>query len=239
MKNILQKVQKLIQARESGDIPQEHKHEVNPWLDLWSRENYLYFTLPISLNFQRSSPAMRSSALATRNDPETNYLYFPEEVVKYSFEKIQADITKHKLWLQKNKHTQIRITLCRTLNEKRDNDPRKLIKNKKSCVTQIRNELIENKKSYPYLNGSKMCDYRMFIMSHYTDITLQNKHKLSIIPDTHIQQASIKLWLTTEKDSPEQVKEKRFGLLKNTWIHPVDLHSMFRNRSRNNFNPEV
>ena len=84
-----------------------------------------------------------------------------------------------------------------------------------------------------------MCDYWMFIMSHYTDIQLHNKQKLSIIPDTHIQQASIILGLTTEKDSPEQVKEKRFTLLEGTGIFPVDLHSMLWNRSRNKFLPEV
>lgn len=239
MQDIFQKIQQLIWYRNNKKIPQEHKHEVNPWLDLWSRENYLYFTLPVALNFQRSSPAMRSSALATWNDSMTNYLFYPEQVITYSFEKIQADLIKYKLGLQKNKHTQIRIALCKTLYEKRDSDPRNLITAKRSCVTQIRNELISNKKDYPYLNGPKMCDYRMFIMSHYTNINLKNKHKLSIIPDTHIQQASIKLWLTTDKDTPDQVKEKWFNLLQGSNIYPVDLHSMLWNWSRNNFKPEV
>lgn len=182
---------------------------------------------------------MRQSALKTWNDPETQYLFYPEQVVQFSFEKIQADLIKHKLWLQKNKHTQIWMKLCETFYQQRNNDPRKLIKEKRSCVTRIRNELQNNKKEYPYLNGSKMCDYRMFIMSHYTDIKLQNKHLLSIIPDMHIQQASRVLGITTETDNPEQVKEKRFALLKWTGINPVDLHSMLWNRSRNNFVPEV
>lgn len=106
------------------------------------------------------------------------------------------------------------MKLCETFHQHRENDPRNLIKTKRSCVTRIRNELQNNKKDYPYLNGSKMCDYRMFIMSHYTDIQLQNRHLLSIIPDTHIQQASIVLGITTTTDTPEQVKEKRFALLK-------------------------
>lgn len=236
---MINKVRTLIAYREQWDIPRMHQHEVNPWLDFWSRENYLYFTLPVALNYQRSSPAMWDSALVTRNDPETHYLFFPELVVQQSFETIQADLTKHKLGLQKNKHTQIWQTLCHTFHTKREDDPRNLIKKAKSCVIQIRNELTQNKKAYPYLNGSKMCDYRMFIMSHYTDIKLQNKHKLSIIPDTHIQQASIVLWVTEKWDIPEIVKEKWFTLLQWTWIHPVDLHSMLRNRSRNNFLPSV
>ena len=183
---IFDKVLRLLEYRKQDLIPKEHQHEVHPQLELWSRENYLYFTLPVALNFQRSSMSMWKSALMTWKNPETNYLFFPEKVINFSFEKIQWDLLKHKLSLQKNKHTNIWMTLCRTFNEKRESDPRKLIKDNKSCVVQIRNELTANKKSYPYLNGSKMCDYWMFIMDKYTDIKLQNKHKLSIIPDTHI-----------------------------------------------------
>lgn len=236
---ILHKVHQLISHREQWEIPRLHQHEVNPGLDTGSRENYLYFTLPVSLNFQRSSPAMWQSALATWQDSQTNYLFYPEEVVQRSFEQLQTDLTKHKLALQKNKHVQIRQRICQTLAQQRDNDPRSLIHAHSSDVLQIRDHLISHKKDYPYLNGSKMCDYWMFIMRHYTDIDLSNKHMLSIIPDTHIQQASIVLWITTNNDSPEQVKAKRFELLTDTGIHPVDLHSMLWNRSRNNFEPRV
>jgi hypothetical protein len=236
---MLQKVYNLITLREEGLIPREHQHEVNPWLDLGSRENYLYFTLPVALNFQRSSPAMRQAALRTREDPETNYLFFPESIVQTEYSKIQKDLIKHKLWLQPNKHTQIRTTLCQTLSELRSNDPRKLLESHRFDVMEIQSQLRENKKLYPYLNGSKMCDYWMFIMSHYTDIQLQNKDKLSIIPDTHIQQASIVLWITTPQDDPETVKVKWFKLLDGSGIYPMDLHSMLWNRSRNGFKPGV
>lgn len=156
---------------------------------------------------------MWQSALQTRQDPATNYLFYPEQVVQLPFEKIQADLIKHKLALQRNKHTQIWMTLCQTFHQKRNDDPRRLIHANENSVVRIRDELQTHKKNYPYLNGSKMCDYRMFIMSHYTDIQLQNRHLLSIIPDTHIQQASVVLGLTTPQDGPEQVKEKWFAVL--------------------------
>ena len=182
---------------------------------------------------------MRQAALKTREDPETNYLFFPEQVVTKEFTQIQKDLIKHKLSLQPNKHTQIWFALCKAFNELWNNDPRNLLQKHHYDVIGIQNELQSNKKTYPYLNGSKMCDYWMFIMSHYTDIQLQNKHKLSIIPDTHIQQASIVLGLTTKQDDPEAVKQKRFDLLDDTDLYPVDLHSMLWNRSRNDFKPEV
>ncbi len=238
-KALLTRISSLIDHFEQWRIPKLHKHEVNPGLEKWSRENYLYFTLPVSINFQRNSPAMWQSALKTREDKETNYLFFPEKVVETPIEKVRADLKRHKLWLQENKHTQIRSTLCQSLHMSFDNDPRKLLEQNEWSVSQITNFLIDNKKSYPYLNGPKMSHYWLFIMHHNTNIQLANREKLSIIPDTHIQQSSIKLWVTKEGDSPELVAQKRFELLEGTDIYPSDLHSMFWNRSRNNFQPFV
>lgn len=92
------------------------QHEIHPELPLESRERYLYFTLPVSLNFQRSSPAMRKAAYETWHDEETHYLFEPSEVVITPYEKVQKDLAKHKLSLQRNKHTQIRYTICETLH---------------------------------------------------------------------------------------------------------------------------
>ena len=103
---ILEKVRKLKNAFEAGLIKQGHKHEVNPGLPRDGRINYLYFTLPVSINYQRSSPAMWASALETYNDPKTNYLFYPEKVVERSFEYLQADLIKHRLALQRNRHVQ-------------------------------------------------------------------------------------------------------------------------------------
>jgi len=236
---ILKKIYKLLDLWKEGKIPTEHKHEVHPNLPKGSRERYLYFTLPPSLNFQRQSPAMWKSALETWNDPETNYLFYPEKVIKTKYQKVQKDLRKHKLSLQVNKHTDIWIALSKSFNETWDSDPRKLIKNKHSCVTRIINYLQENKKSYPYLNGSKMSNYWLYILDSYTDIKLQNKHKLSIIPDTHVQQCSIHLGITNEGDAPEKVSQAWFDLLVDSDITPVTLHPILWNWSRNNFEPKV
>ena len=77
---ILQKVFSLHSFYKNGKIKTLAQHEVNPGLDTSSRENFLYFTLPPCLNFQRSSPAMWQAALKTWNDPKTNYLFYPEKV---------------------------------------------------------------------------------------------------------------------------------------------------------------
>ena len=53
---VLEKLKTLKKQFEDGVIPVEHKHEVNPGLPKGSRENYLYFIMTCSLNYQRSSP---------------------------------------------------------------------------------------------------------------------------------------------------------------------------------------
>ncbi len=222
-----------------NEIPRLKEHEVHPELPLGSRERYLYFTLAPSLNFQRQSTALWQAALLTWNDAETNYLFYPEKVVETPYEKVQKDLRKHKLSLQLNKHTDIWIALCKGLHRDWNSDPRALIKDRHSCVTRIINYLQENKKQYPYLNGSKMSNYWLYILDSYTDIKLQNKHKLSIIPDTHVQQCSIHLGISKEGDTPEQVANAWFELLAGTDIAPVTVHPILWNWSRNNFKPEV
>ena len=111
MNKKLKQIKKLYIFFQKGKIPVLVQHEVNPSLDLNSRENYLYFTLPPCINFQRNSPAMWKSALLTWQDSKTRYLFFPEEVVKQRRSKIQKDLLKYKLALQKNKHTDIWITI--------------------------------------------------------------------------------------------------------------------------------
>lgn len=236
---VLSKIHKLIKLWNEDKIPKLHTHEVHPKLPKSSRERYLYFTLAPSLNFQRQSPALWKSALATWEDPATNYLFFPEKVVATAREKIRTDLRKHKLSLQENKHTDIWIKLCEGFHTSWQDDPRKLIKDNHSSVVEIIRYLQLNKKQYPYLNGSKMANYWLYILGQYTDIKLKDIEKLSIIPDTHVQQCSIHLGLTTEKDGPEKVAQAWFDILEGTGIAPVTLHPILWNWSRNNFKPEV
>lgn len=239
-KKVLQKVSKLYALFQEGKIPTLEQHEANPNHPKNSRENYLYFTLPVSINFQRSSPAMWASALKTYEDETTRYLFYPEEVVKRSRSQIQKDITKHKLGLQKNKHTDIWIAISKTLNEYYDNDPRKVMEecdfDAGKVIQMIQNE---KKKLFPYLSGAKMANYWLYILSHYTDLDLKNKQEISIIPDTHVLQSSIKLGLSDPSFSSIKVAEIWKELLIGSDLSPVDMHPVLWNWSRNKFVPEV
>lgn len=236
----LKRIEKLVEHFKNGDIPTLIEHEVNPGLDIPSRENYLYFTLPVCINFQRSSPAMWQSALKTWNDTETNYLFFPEQVVITDIEKIKQDLFKHRLSLQINKHADIWTKISSTLHKLFNNDPREIYKKGNNNVVKILN-LIQNeqKEHFPYLRGQKLANYWLFIQSKYTDIKLTNMHEISIIPDTHIIQSTAALGLAQENEAPEKVAIVWKELLKDSLFTPVELHPILWNWSRNKFNPQV
>ncbi len=60
---------------------------------------------------------MWQSALITWQDPETNYLFFPELTAQKDLSVIQKDLRKHNLLLQINKHTAIWMIISQTLHK--------------------------------------------------------------------------------------------------------------------------
>jgi len=69
---------------------------------------------------------------------------------------------------------------------------------------------------------------------------LENTHLISIIPDTHIMQATEVLGiLQKEEINPKSVENAWKNVLKGTPYSPIDFHSILRNWSRNKFQPEV
>lgn len=239
---ILPRVLKLYKLFHEGKIPTLAIHEVHPNVDISSRENYLYFTLAPCLNFQRSSPALWVSALKTYQDPETNYLFFPEKVTKTSREKVQKDLMKHKLALQKNKHTDIWMIISKAFHELYEDDPRKMFEESGWDIKKVLQTLLfDKRKNFPYLSGPKLSNYWLYILTFYTDAKnkFKNKQELSIIPDTHIIQSTLKLGITPVLSSPLIVTQAWKQLLEGSELSPSDMHAVLWNWSRNNFLPEV
>lgn len=236
----LDKVKQLLALYEQGLIPILERHEVNPGLLPSSRENYLYFTLPVCINFQRSSPAMWAAALATWEDDATRYVFFPEELAVRPLEQIRADLVKHKLALQPNKHTLIWTTIAQTLHEYYQDDPRNIIKEAGGDAGQLI-ELLQrtHRTRFPYLSGPKLSNYWPFILSRFTDVTFKNAQEISIIPDTHVLQSSIQLGVTSAGATALQTELAWKELLNGSGINPSQVHPILWHWSRNKFQPEV
>ena len=221
-----------------GEIMPE---DANPHLEKSSLENYLYFTLPMALNYQRNSYALWESTLKTYNDEETKFVFDPKLCLNKPFEAVQYALTKYKVALQKQKQTEIWLTLCNTFMELFDGDIRKLFDKLDNDVDKIRDYVQkQNKKKFPYLSGVKICNYWMYVIYQYTDRDYRNVENLTVAPDTHVCKATLKLGLISGEEFTSSnvqliVIEKWQELFKGTKYKPIDVHTPLWLWSRNGF----
>lgn len=154
--------------------------------------------------------------------------------------KIQKDLGKHKLALQRNKHTDIWISISETLNKHYSNNPFNILKADNFDVVKIL-ETVQNKKKrlFPYLGGIKLSNYWLFILSRFTEVKFPNTHEISIIPDTHVIKSSVKLGLVYPNAKPKDVENAWKKVLKNSHIAPTQMHSVLWHWSRAVFHPKV
>lgn len=239
---ILKKVDILYTMWKQGKLGGEVMPEdENPHLEKCSLENYLYFTLPMALNYQRNSYTLWESANKTYCDLETRFVFNPKEALNRSFEEVQYALTKYKVALQKNKQTEIWIKLCRTFVEFYDGDIRKLFDEFDNDVDKIRNFIQkENKIRFPYLSGTKICNYWLFVIWQYTDRVYQNMENLTVAPDTHVVKATHRLGLISDEaleraDIQFIVIDRWNHLFKGTKYKPIDIHTPLWLWSRNGF----
>lgn len=241
-KKILETVDKLIEMYKKGELGGEVMPEDrNPNFEKQSLENYLYFTLPMALNYQRNSYTLWESALKTYNDKETKFIFNPKLCLEKSFEEVQYALTKYRVALQKQKQTEIWLTLCNTFVELFDGDIRKLFDSLDNDVNKIRDFIQkENKKKFPYLSGTKICNYWLYVIYQYTDRNYKNIDCLTVAPDTHVVKATHRLGLISDEEllrSDVQVItiERWNELLKGTEYKPIDIHTPLWLWSRNGF----
>ena len=242
MKNIIDKIDNLIDMYQKGELGGEVMPEdSNPHLPKSSLENYIYFTLPMALNYQRNSYTLWESALKTYQDKETAFVFDPQKVLETNFDELQKALTKYKVALQKQKQTEIWITLCNTFVELFQGDIRKLFDEMENDVDKIRNFMqIQSKKKFPYLSGNKICNYWLYVIYQYTDRNYTNMGHLTVAPDTHVCQATYRLGLITAEELQSSkvqmiVMEKWKEVLKNTKYNPIDMHTPLWLWSRNGF----
>ncbi len=240
--DILRKVEILIQMWKKGSLGGEIMPEdANPHFDVSSLENYLYFTLPMALNYQRNSYTLWESALKTYNDESTRFVFSPKEVLKRPLEEVQNALTKYKVALQRNKQTEIWIKLCQTFVDFYDGDIRKLFEDHDNDVNRIRDFIQkENKVRFPYLCGTKICNYWLFVIYQYTDRKYKNIECLTVAPDTHVVKATHRLGLITDEELNRSdvqliVIERWNALFEGTTYKPIDIHTPLWLWSRNGF----
>lgn len=236
---ILEKTEKLLSAYKNGLLGGEKmpEHE-NPNLAISSKENYMYFTLPMSLNYQRNSYTLWECANKMYRDyPD---VFSSQNVCAMDADTLKNILVKYKVALQPNKQPIIWYTLCRTIQQDFDGNIKNLFEKTDFRVAEIKAYISENKKKFPYLGGNKICNYWLYVIEQYTDAEFVDRENITVAPDTHVIQASVKLGVISfeeaEKNNVRDIVAERWQkILCSTGIAPIDIHTPLWLWSRNKF----
>ena len=242
---ILKRVNKLIDAYKKGILGGEKMPEdENPGLERSSKENYMYFTLPMALNYQRNSYVLWECANKMYIDKEAMKVFNSKEVCLLKEESLKEYLVKYKVALQPNKQPLIWRKICETIEYKLDGDIRNLFAINDYSVKKIKEYIQNNKKDFPYLGGNKICNYWLYVLEQYTDIKFIDRENITVAPDTHVVQASQKLEIITEEESKlsnvqSLLAERWENLLKGTNLKPIDVHTPMWLWSRGKFEIDI
>jgi len=228
---LLEKVHKLRLAHRQGLLGGEKMPEdENPQLRKNSRENYLYFTLPMALNYQRNSYTLWECAHRMYADSEARQVFDPKAVCHMPESLLREQLTRFRVALQPNRQPIIWKTLCETIETRFDGDIRKLFLENDFSVAAVKQHIAQNKKAFPYLGGEKICNYWLYVLHQYTDRQFLGLDALTVAPDTHVCKASLQLGLITEAEfhAPNVqtiVAEAWKTLFEGTALRPIDIHT--------------
>lgn len=242
---ILTKVYNLIELYQSGALGGEIMPEdENPGLDIASNENYIYFTLPMALNYQRNSYKLWESANKSYNDTLILDIFNPVKVIQMTDDELRKKLLKHKIALQPNKHIDIWKTISNTIVRDFDGDIRNLFIQNDYDIAMIKDYILLHKKNFPYLGGSKILNYWLYVIEQYTDAQFKNRNFITVAPDTHVIQSSERLGLITSAESQnpnirDELAARWADLLTKTDLSPIDVHTPMWLWSRGGFKQEI
>lgn len=236
--------QQLIQAYHDGLLGNMTMPEdIHPDFNNNQESRLCFFTLPMSLNYQRNSYTLRESTTTSYQDLDTQLIFDLSRCTKASTDLLRAKLLLHKVALQRNKHVSTRQTIATTIYNNWWSVTWLLEVANYDFLQLQQLVQIKHKKWFPYLSWPKIFHYRSYILWEYCDIALTNRQYIQIAPDTHVIQCSVNLWVITQIESTtlttDQISERRRSIL--TWsdIDPIDMHSPLWFWSRNNFSYQL
>jgi hypothetical protein len=241
----INKVYALLEAYKSGTLGGEQMPEdENPLLEKSAKENYLYFTLPMALNYQRNSYTLWECANKTYRDTDTADVFNTKAVVAMQEQELRDKLLKYKVALQPNKQPVIWRTICETIENDFSGDIRVLFIENDYSVQKIKAYIAKNKKKFPYLGGNKICNYWLYVMEQYTDVKFIDRENITVAPDTHVIQASERLGVISAEEllqgNVQEIVANRWQeILKGRDLVPIDVHTPMWLWSRGKFSVEI
>lgn len=217
--------------------------DVHPDLAKDSKELLHYLTLGMCLNYQRNSYKLWEACTAAYLDTEVNWIFSPKRVAASDEDHLRPALIKHKVALQPNKHTNNWKRVSEGIVKYGRGDMRLILEAHDYDIAKIRDFIQTNRKDFPYLAGDKICNYWLFVLLQYTSFPIHNRQALTIAPDTHVLNASVRLGVLS---SVELEGSNAQTICSDAWDRvlapseflPIDIHTPLWLWSRQGF-PEI
>ena len=230
---IVENVKLLIQMHAEGRLggetmPEDALFDVVPQDDL---PNVL--TLGMSLNYQRNSYTLWRSVAEAYLDDAARWIFTPLAAAECNLNELRDALLRHRVGLQPNRHPEIwqRVAKGITGSSPRG-DVLGLIESAGRDIAKLKEIMqIKRKPEFPYLSGPKIFNYWLYAMEVYAGIVWNSSELITVAPDTHILQASVKLGLCSadvlngsanDRQAVAQAWEKA---LAGSGYAPIDIHT--------------
>lgn len=228
---ILRQVRALVALHARGALGGETMPEdAAPPLPRDSRELAHYFTLGMALNYQRNSYALWRSCTAAWDSAGDRWVFDPDAVAARDTDALRETLVRHRVALQPNNHVRNWRTICLSLAELHGGDVRRLFAACGGDIAAIKAAVTAAKARFPYLGGTKICNYWLYVMLSRTALGLTGKAALNVAPDTNVMTASVALGLIGEDERAQAnasalTAERWCALLAGTEFDPIDVHT--------------
>lgn len=198
----------------------------------------------MALNYQRNSYVLWKCANKMYSDVKARDVFDSKKVCSMPEELLRKYLVEYKVALQPNKQPIIWKRICETIEQKLNGDIRSLFVANGYSVQKIKEYIEKNKKDFPYLGGNKICNYWLYVLEQYTNIQFVDREHITVAPDTHVIQASIKLGVISDAEALQSnvqiiVAERWQELLKDSNLKPIDIHTPMWLWSRGKFSVEI
>ncbi len=190
-------------------------------------------TLGMSLNYQRNSYALWQSVAQAYTDDSSRWVFRPSDVYESNIDDLRSALLHHRVALQPNRHPGIWKSVSRGIA---DSSPRGdvlgLIESVQCDIAALKEIMqFKRKSEFPYLSGPKIFNYWLYVLESYTGVEWESRELITIAPDTHILQATVKLGLCSPEvlngssEDRQTVAEEWEKALSGSGLAPIDVHT--------------
>lgn len=236
---LVRSCQSLILAYNDGLLGDAQLPEDLSPANMSFEEQLAYFTLPMSLNYRRSSTQLWSAALATYNDSKLSTVYELSSVAGMSEDQLRARLVRRGLAIQPVRHTRNWHTIASAIY-KNWGSISGLLDTVDYDYLQLK-ELLQKtfKKDFPYLSGPELFNYWCFVLVERCGVELKNSNLIDIAVDVHVRKASARLGLfpaeSIDKVDTVQIAQAWRDSLEGSLISPIMLNVPLWAWSRSKF----